>query len=61
MVVRKPAKGAVKAPKNLKISSRPADTPEQRDSEEVIYGVHSVADLSREVLRRVVPPSEEKS
>jgi hypothetical protein len=60
MRVRKPVKGPVKAPKNLKISSRPAETPEQRDSE-VIYGVRSIADLSREVLRRVTPPPGEKS
>ncbi len=61
MAVREPAKGAAKAPKNLKVSSRPATTAEQRDDKETIYGVRSIADLSREVLNRVTPPPDEKS
>jgi phage host-nuclease inhibitor protein Gam len=60
MDIPKPVAGTGKTPKRFKVTSRPAETPEQRDSKDTIYAVRSIADLSREVLRRITEDSNKK-
>jgi len=57
---QQPAQHPRKILKAFKVTSSPAETPEQRDSKDTIYGVRSIAGLSREVLRRITEDPNRK-